>query len=128
VPGKQAKILSNQQLPVLVAYASTTRYPLRNQLIIFLSVKAGLRAGEIAKLTWDMIRDATGEIGCVIELRDCIAKKGGGRLIPMHSDLRAVLQLWGKITGTHGPVVRSERGGAMSPGSIVNWFATAYQA
>jgi integrase len=128
MPGKQAKILSHQQLPVLLAYACTSRYPLRNRLIIFLSVKAGLRAGEIAQLTWDMVGDATGEIGCVIELRDCIAKKGGGRLIPMHADVRTALEMWSTMTGTHGPVVRSERGGPMSPGSIVNWFATAYQA
>ena len=30
-------------------------------------------------------------------------------------------------TGT-GPVIRSERGGPMTPVSIVNWFAIAYRA
>jgi integrase len=55
--GKQAKILNDKQLAHLLAYASTTRYPLRNRVIVLLSVKAGLRAGEIAKLTWDMVLD-----------------------------------------------------------------------
>jgi integrase len=50
--GKQAKILNDKQLSQLLAYTSATRYPIRNRVIVLLSVKAGLRAGEIAKLTW----------------------------------------------------------------------------
>ena len=128
MPGRQAKILSQQQAAVLLAYASTTRYPARNRLVILLSVNAGLRAGEIAGLTWDMVVDATGEIAAVIEVRDCVAKKGSGRVIPMHSDLRSAVAECGKMAGTNGPVVRSERGGPMAPVSIVNWFAAAYRA
>ena len=73
--GKQAKILSDHQFKCLLFFASNTRNPIRDRLIVLLSVKAGLRAGEIAKLTWDMVLDPTGEIGDVIELRDCAAKK-----------------------------------------------------
>ena len=58
---------------------------------MLLSAKAGLRAGEIANLTWDMVLDPTGEIGRVIELRDRAAKNGSGRLIPIHPDLRDAL-------------------------------------
>ena len=58
-------------------------------MIVLLAAKAGLRAGEIAKLTWDMVLDPTGDIGSVIELRDVAAKNGSGRLIPVHPDLRA---------------------------------------
>ena len=61
---------------------------------MLLSLKAGLRAGEIAKLTWDMVVGPTGEIGTVIELRDCAAKKNSGRLIPIHPSLRAALAAW----------------------------------
>src|SRR5271163_348542 len=86
--GKQAKILSDQQTRSLLIFASTTRNPRRNQLILLLSLKAGLRAGEIAKLTWDMVLGPTGEIGTVIELRDSAAKKKSGRLIPIHPSLR----------------------------------------
>jgi integrase len=93
-----------------------------------LSVKAGLRAGEIANLTWDMVLDPTGDIGLVIELRDCAAKKNSGRLIPIHPSLRAALATWYERTNPPGPVVRSERGGNMMPVSIVNWFAIAYRA
>ena len=126
--GKQAKILSDQQTRSLLVFASTSRNPRRNRLILLLSFKAGLRAGEIAKLTWDMVVGPTGEIGHVIELRDCAAKKKSGRLIPIHPSLRTALAAWRKLTTGTGPVIRSERGGPMTPVSIVNWFAIAYRA
>jgi hypothetical protein len=44
--GKQAKILHEQQINDLLVFASATRNPLRNKLIVLLSVKAGLRAGD----------------------------------------------------------------------------------
>jgi integrase len=128
MPGKQAKILSDQQIKSLLAFASSTRYPRRNDLIVLLSVKAGLRAGEIAKLTWDMVVGPNGEIGSVIELRACAANKNSGRLIPIHPMLRIALAAWRKTTSGNGPIIRSERGGTMTPVSIVNWFAIAYRA
>ena len=128
MPGKQAKILSDDQVNDLLLFASTTRRPARNGLIVLLSVKAGLRAGEIANLTWDMVVDSSDLIGSLIELRDDAAKNGSGRRIPIHPDLRASLVDWRlRSTGT-GPVIRSERGGPMTAVSIVNWFSLAYRS
>jgi integrase len=128
VSGKQAKILSEDDLQDLLVYASATRNPLRNQVVVLLSAKAGLRAGEIANLTWDMVLDPSGAISLVIELRDHAAKKGSGRLIPMDRGLRHALASWRSVTRGTGPVVRFERGCAMAPLSIVVWFARAYRA
>ena len=61
--GKQAKTLSKGQVDAMLAYLSTTRYPERNRLIFLLSAKAGLRAKEIAKLTWWMTNNSEGKIG-----------------------------------------------------------------
>ncbi len=74
MPGKQAKVLTNDHLDDLLFYAERSRHPDRNRVIVLLSVKAGLRAGEIAKLTWPMVVDATGGVGCSIELHDSAAK------------------------------------------------------
>ena len=126
--GKQAKILHEQQINDLLVFASTTRNPLRNKLIVLLSVKAGLRAGEIAGLTWDMVLDPTGEVGHAIELHDCIAKKNSGRRIPINPTLQTALTAWCLLTGSVGSIIRSERGDAMTPTGIVNWFALAYRA
>jgi integrase len=126
--GKQAKILSNDQGERLLLFASTTRNSIRNRVLVLLSLKAGLRAGEIANLTWPMVLDPSGDIGRVIELRNHAAKKNSGRLIAMHPDLRDALARWRDATVTVGPVVRSERGRPMTPVSIVNFFAIAYRA
>jgi integrase len=125
--GKQAKTLAESDLADLLVYASSTRNPARNRVIVLLSAKAGLRAGEIANLTWDMVVEPSGAIGTVIELRDHAAKKRSGRLIPLHADLRDALLSWHSMTGGAGPVVLSERGRAMTPLSIVIWFARGYR-
>jgi integrase len=127
MPGKQAKILSDANVADLLTFAECTRNPVRNRAIVLLSAKAGMRAGEIASLTWDMVVSASGQIGNVIELRDHAAKKGSGRLIPIHSDLADALSAWRQVAAEPGHVIRSERGGPMAPLSIVAWFAIAYR-
>ena len=62
MPGRQAKTLSSADVNDLLVFASCTRNPLRNRVIVLLSAKAGLRAGEIANLTWDMVLGPTGQI------------------------------------------------------------------
>ena len=126
--GKQAKILSNDQVDDLLFFADQSRYPARNRLIVLLSVKAGLRAAEIANLTWDMVVDPSGQVGQVIELRDWAAKRKSGRTIPLHKQLRAALIAWRADRPGRGPVIRSERGGAIQPLSIVVWFYRAFAA
>ena len=126
--GRQAKILTGNNYKDLLVFAAATRHPVRNRLIVQLSVKAGLRAGEIANLAWQMLLDPTGDVGPAIELWDSAAKKGSGRLIPIHPDLRADLVTWRRLSKPPGPVITSERGGPMTAVSIVNWFAAAYRA
>jgi integrase/recombinase XerD len=126
--GKQAKTLSTDHIDDLLFFAERSRHPLRNRLIVLLSVKAGLRAAEIAKLTWAMLLDPSGEVGSTLEVRDEIAKKRGGRSIPIHPDLRQALVEARRLCKWHGPLIRSERGGAMTPMSIVVWFNRAYVA
>ena len=107
--GKRAKILAQAQVEDLLFFAQQTRHPIRNQVIVLLSLKAGLRAGEIANLAWDMVVDPTGEIATTLELRDHVAKKGSGRVIPVHPDLREALrQLRADRSGTSGAVIASE--------------------
>jgi len=126
--GKQAKTLSTDHIDDLLFFAERSRHPLRNRLIVLLSVKAGLRAAEIAKLSWDMVLGPSGEVGVAIELQDKIAKKRGGRSIPLHAELREALTEVRKLCNDRGPIIRSERGGAMTPMSIVVWFSRAYEA
>ena len=74
-----------------------------------------------------MVTDPTGAIGTVLELPDHAAKKGSGRIVPLHEDLRNAMAAWRSVTPSAGPVIASERGGPMRPQSIVVWFADAYR-
>jgi integrase len=120
--GRQAKTVTPHAIRRMLSYAGRTSTPQRDKVIVLLSIKAGLRACEIAQLTWPMVLDDRGRVSDRIELRDVAAKKGSGRRIPLHQDLRDALRTLRSVADTAGPVVCSARGGAMRPNSIVNWF------
>src|SRR3954451_9731074 len=85
--GRQAKTISHPTLRRMLAYARRTRTPKRDQVIVLLSVKAGLRACEIAALEWPMVLDANGAVGDLIEIRTAICQASVGSA---HSDAHAV--------------------------------------
>jgi integrase/recombinase XerD len=131
--GKQAKTLSKGQIEAMLAYLSTTRHPARNRLIFLLSVKAGLRAKEIAKLNWLMTNDSRGEIGYDICLLDSASKGKSGRRIPLNEELREALIAYRQLVmKTFGPcasryVISTERKLSTSPQAIVNMFQRWYR-
>ena len=93
--GRQAKVLTPGDLRRLVSRARKNRFPKRDRVMVLLAVRAGLRAREIANLSWGMVLDANGRIASMIEVRDAIAKRGSGRRVPMHPELKkALLELW----------------------------------
>lgn len=126
--GRPAKVLADTDVRRVLTTIKLKRHVRRDRVIMLLSVKAGLRAGEIAKLTWLMVSGPRGEIGQFLELPASVAKKGSGRRIPLHGQLRAELSML-KKRGDHpnAPIIRSERGGPMTPKSVVNWFARLYR-
>lgn len=125
--GKQAKLLKTADFQLIWRRLGRTRHALRNRAMFLLSVKAGLRAGEIAQLTWPMVLAADGTLGHVIELHDRAAKKNSGRSIPMHGDIRRALIKLRRRSEADGPIIKSERGEAMTAASMVNWFAWLYR-
>src|ERR1700737_1077136 len=83
--GKQAKIISDKQVRAVLAELDARRYPLRARVMFLLSLKAGMRAVEIASITWAMVTDAEGKVCDLIALQNRASKgKGGGRIIPVH--------------------------------------------
>ncbi|EME67594.1 hypothetical protein H261_22718 [Paramagnetospirillum caucaseum] len=97
--------------------------------MFLLSAKAGLRAKEIACITWSMVLTATGEVGDMIHLEDKATKQASGRSIPMNRELRsALVELHARgIRGADHPVIYSERGIGMTPNTVVAWFSRLYQ-
>ena len=110
MPGKQAKVVTPPMLKRMLRRVARSPFPDRDRVMILLSVKAGLRACEIAGLDWAMVLDAQGRVSGTLNVRDVIAKKRGGRRIPMHPDLRRALERLARDTEPVGPVIRSYRG------------------
>jgi integrase len=127
--GKQAKILTKGQIDAALSYIDKSRHPLRNRVILLLSVKAGLRAKEIASLTWGMVSDADGKIGRAIHLPDSASKGQSGRIIPLNGMLRAALSAWMEATcpSSSEYVITSERSKRTSAQVIVNLFSRWYE-
>lgn len=130
--GKQAKILTKAQIDAVHGYLRLTRYPTRNRAILLLSVKAGLRAKEIASLRWEMVSDAEGNLSDAISLTDTASKGRGGRSIPLNKELKAALALLktdaDKRKRPSPYVITSERGEKTSSYAVVNMFAAWYRA
>ena len=126
MPGKQAKVVSPLMLTRMLRQVSRSGRPAGDRAMILLSVKAGLRACEIARLDWSMALDACGKVAEVVAIPDAIAKKRSGRRIPMHPDLRRALKRLLRESELPGPVIRSARGGSLRATSVVNWFAALF--
>jgi integrase/recombinase XerD len=97
--------------------------------MLLLSVKAGLRACEIAGLTWAMAFDAKQQVGTVLEIHDGISKGGRGRMVPLNDELRRALIAVLGITrpAAESPIIMSERGNHLKAAAVVNWFAELYR-
>jgi integrase/recombinase XerD len=127
--GKQAKTLSKGQVEAVLGYLAKNRWPARNRLIFLLSIKAGLRAKEIAKLTWLMTNDSQGEVGRSMCLLDSASKGKSGRMIPLSDEVReALIEYRNEVNLTAGPyVISTERALSTSPQAIVNMFQRWYR-
>lgn len=124
-----AKVLEPDDLRRVLKHVKNQRHPVRNKAIILLSFKAGLRACEIAGLDWKMILKSDYSVSDVMYVSKDIAKKGSFRHIPINSQLKTALKhLHREFKQPRaGPVIRSERDGHMTAGSIVNYFGGLYR-
>ena len=133
--GKQAKVLSSQQIQLVLSFLTTTRDPDRNRLIFLLSIRAGLRAKEIAALKWSMVLDADGSIGDSIHLEDVASKGSSGRVIPINKQLKGELKrALNESLSKHSVaetrvlnIIRTQRSKSTSAQGIVNLFAGWYR-
>ncbi|PWC52746.1 integrase [Azospirillum sp. TSH7] len=126
--GRQAKVLSTAQMKAVLAHLSTTRNPARDAAMFLLSVRAGLRAKEIAEATWGMVTNSDGQVGDFLHLEDRAAKMGSGRTIPLSRELRdALVQLHAeRRPHPDRHIIYSERGHRMSAASVTRWFFDLY--
>ena len=132
---KQAKTLTTRQVESICRDLLTKRNGKRNQTIFLLSVKAGLRAKEIASLKWIHVMSSDNTIDDYIRLPDSASKGRGGREIPMHPSIKVNLHEMLKermqehslfIHDKH--VITTERSAQTSSAMIINWFQRMYRS
>ena len=128
MPRQRARVLVPEDVRRLSAHVVHRRYPERDAVIILLSFNAGLRACEIAGLSWTMVLTSDGRIAETATISGTIAKGKRPRALPLAPALRGALRKLHRSMGrpATGPVIRSERGAHMTPRGIVNWFAAIY--
>jgi integrase len=131
--GKHAKIVSPLQERAILGSLQTTRYPAWDRVLLLLSLNAGLRAKEMAALTWAMVTDAQGQVSETIHLENRVSKgTTGGRTMPLHPDLQdaitALKTARGDTPRPEQAVLFSERGGGLSPATVRLWFHRLYTA
>ena len=128
---KHAKTINPKMVIATLHYLDGTRHPVRNKLIFLLSVKMGLRAKEIAHLTWSMVLDAEGNFTDILTLDNSASKgKHGGRVIPLSQTIRDALRTHydpSTRKDPHHRIIQTERSDRVAPQVIVNmfqkWFA-----
>ena len=151
VIGKQAKILRAKDVDRVLNHVRALTYPERNVVTVLLSTKAGLRAKEIAEITWSMVIDPNGNISDHIHLPSKASKGNSGRIIPMHEELREALKDLKEVhpylalhedephtkvphtSVSHAGaanmrVVYSKHGSKMHACNVAHWFRKVYKA
>ena len=129
----KAKMLTPEEISIVLAHVETSRYPERDRVMVQLSTRAGLRAAEIAALSWEHVLTADGtDVAEFIDLpRDVTKGQKRARVIPIHDELRSALNdlrvAWSERVGAGRPVVFSERGRYGANG-VAHWFVRAYEA
>ena len=131
--GKQSKTLNKTQIQMVRTFLRNQRNGLRDETIFLLSVKSGLRSKEISLLSWKMVSKSDETIDDFINLPNSSSKGNGGRIIPLHKDikdnLKVMLEEHRKLYGfdqNKSFIVRTERTPFTTSQTIVNMFQKWY--
>ncbi len=129
----KAKMLMPEEIAAVLRHIEAhSRYPERDRVMVLLSVRAGLRASEIAGLSFEHVLTADGSaVAEEIDLPRLITKgEKRARVIPIHDELRVALEAymaaWPERVGPGRPVVFSERGRYGANG-VAHWFKRIYR-
>ena len=138
---KHAKTLDDQMFNRLLASVARGEHGVRDQVMILLSYKAGLRAQEIAGLDWADVCDAEGAVRTdFLFIPSDIAKNKRERQVPMHPHLSLTLSMLrgerpkdiGVVYGSAGSSTeygtrrKRKPNPRMSPIAVRVWFKRLY--
>lgn len=132
---KHAQVLDIRQQAKVMALVSQSCHSLRNQTMILLSYKAGLRACEIGGLRWKDVCNAEGEVReDYLFVPASITKSQKEATLPMHPHLFVLLtQLRASRPDDEYVIYQlyNIRGGKQQPmaaKAVAKWFERLYQS
>jgi integrase len=124
-----AKIISPVELDRVLAYIDQASHqPARDRVMVLLGHRSGLRAQEVAGLTWSDVTDASGALAADVTVPPAIAKKGRPRTVPMHDALRAALTRLAVVSAQKptNPIITGRDGKQMKPNAVCAYLARLY--
>lgn len=129
---KHAQVLDAEAFQDIMLYVSKGKSPLRDQAMILLSYKAGLRAQEIAGIQWKDVCDFRGDVReDHFFVPSSIAKNNREATIPMHAQLYIVLCALRKERPDDEYIIYPTRKttyeDGMTPNAVVKWFDALYK-
>lgn len=127
----QAQILTDSQLKRALARCDTRKHRVRDQAIIQISVYAGLRAKEIAALTWGMLFESTGAVRPQFNLQGSQSKHGRSRTVYVSRKLRRVLEQYRSTAqdpSPNQPLFLSQRQQAFSANTMCQLMLDIYKS
>ena len=127
---KQARILTKAEFKRVLAVINANKHSERNRAVFYLSFYAGLRACEIAALRMQDVVDDNGTVKSQIVLEAAMTKGSERQRVMLSKALQKELQRYvTALSASYSadtPFIRSQKGGAFSPLTIVQLFARLY--
>lgn len=125
----QAQALSEEDHAVFLDYLSKTRHSVRDTAIYLMTMRAGLRIGEVASIEMDDLLNTDGTLKEVVILRRKITKGSKTRTAYLsHPELRQSLERYIKSRPSRKTktVFVSQKGGSFSPNSLAQLMLRHY--
>ena len=132
--GRAAVLSASQVRQVFRVSRARGRHSARAEATLAISLGLGLRAKELTSLTWEDVYDTKGHVRPVLHLRASYTKGGKTRDVFLSSPtLRRALAKYGEARlslstrSSHAPLFPSQKGGAMTPGSMARFLKALYR-
>ena len=128
---KQARILTKNEFNRVLAVINSNKHPQRNRAVVFLSFYAGLRAIEIASLKMCNVVDDNRKVKTQFVLQKQQTKGNQIQRVFISTALQKELQKYvNAVCATYSnndAFIKSQKGSAFSPLTIVQLFARIYK-
>ena len=129
---KQAKVLNEKELKILLRVASTTKHGERNKLVVLFSYLAGLRACEIAALRICDVVDTHGQAKSEAYLSATQTKGNKAQCVVLNKSLQPCVEQYvskdRNVAKRNEPLFVSQKRNAFTSQSIQNLFRNLYEA